>query len=139
MRKIAQTIPFLVIVGGLVLLAVQYAPAQNRRPATPAAEEAPATIADPAWAEYHGRSFEVERDLEKSLYLTAVQIVELAEQQGNAALAIPALESIAIKAPTQAVKNSIRRLIADIAMDAGDTDAADAVLKKMVDETLSQF
>ena len=92
----------------------------------------------PHWTDEHLDALEAEGTPEQSLYLSAVQLIELERARGDVKRAIPALEKLAERASTQKLRNAIRRLLVDIAREQKDLKAVEAYLNRIIEETLLQ-
>ena len=90
------------------------------------------------WTDQHLAALQAERTPEQSIYLSAVQIVELERARGDVKRAIPTLERLADRASTQTLRNAIRRLLVDIARQTGDAKGAKGYLDRIIDESLLQ-
>ena len=127
---------------GIVLVGTGLFAAKEQPPAE-AAElyqlREPVRLVPPHWSDTHLRSLSAESNVEQSIYLSAVQLTELERTQGDVTKAEPYLEQLAQRAPTQPLKNAVRRLLVDIALERRDYKAAEKHLKTIIDESLSQF
>ncbi len=127
---------------GIVLLGTGIFAAKEQPPAETAELyqlREPVRLVPPHWSDTHLRSLEAESNVEQSIYLSAVQLSELERTQGDVTKVEPYLEQLAQRAPTQPLKNAIRRLLVDIALERRDYKAAEKQLKTIIDESLSQF
>ena len=135
------TVGFLSCVG-IVLVGTSIFAAKEQPPAE-AAElyqlREPVRLVPPHWTDTHLRSLEAEANVDQSIYLSAVQLIELERTQGDVTKVEPYLEQLAQRAPTQPLKNAVRRLMVDIALERRDYKAAEKQLKTIIDESLSQF
>jgi hypothetical protein len=87
-------------------------------------------------------SLQAEETLEQSLYLSAVQKVRIERAQGDVRDAMPALEELAGKIPKQPLRNAVRRLLVDIALESGDARGykeAEQYLDAIIQESLAQY
>lgn len=100
----------------------------------PSVDEAP----EAHWTERHLQSLEAEARLEKSIYLAAVQLVELERERGDLSAAVTTLKDIATRAGSQQLRNAVNRLLFDIARERGDLDEARNHLDAIIEESLSQ-
>ena len=117
-------------------------PAAEATPAKPAAVETKPTylLAQPEhWTDKHLRSLEADSSTDRSIYLSAVQLVQLERDQGDVRRVIPALEALAKRTPTQQLKNAITRLLVEIALETKDYKAAEKYLNTIIDGSLVQY
>lgn len=94
---------------------------------------------DTHWTDDHLKALNAERRVDQSVYLSAVQLVELERERDKAYKALPYLETLASRIPEQPLKNAVRRLMVDIYLEEGDWQNADKQLKIIIDESLLQM
>lgn len=142
-RATAALAASILLVGAFALLATGRATGSDPFEATGAGDPfagAAATAPEPEkhWAEDHLRSFDAESSSEKSIYLAAVQLVELERERGDVTAAIPTLRDIATRAGRQQLRNAINRLLFEIAREQDDHDDAREHLHTIIEESLGQ-
>lgn len=94
---------------------------------------------DSHWSETPLESLEAEATPSQSIYLAAVQMVELNRSQGDVGAVLPLLEKLADDAPTAPLKNALKRLAADVAQEIGNTSKASSLLREILEQSLAQF
>ncbi len=97
------------------------------------------TVSSSHWTDPHLRSLSAESEPEKSIYLCAVQIIELERAQGDVGKAITWLEKLVVKVPQQNVKSAVRRLIVQLYLERGDYKSAEKEIERIVSESLLQM
>ncbi len=119
--------------------------AQNGRGDAPTAEastvreERVYLVDTPHWTNEHLESLKAEEDPEASIYLSAVQLVQLKRDEGNLREAVDTLQKLAPRTPTQPLKSALRRLLVEIHLEMGDTLEAEQELEKIINENLLQL
>lgn len=83
--------------------------------------------------------FESDVNPEQALYLAAAQMMDVARISGDFAWAERQLLRIATDCPKQSVRTSVRRLLVDHYLAAGDAASARTHLETIVAENLQQF
>ncbi len=129
----------LLAVGGPGLLAQQNQQADGAKEKEVRYEKIVFSPDEEHWTERHLKALQAERDVEQSIYLSAVQMVRMQREQGDAYKAIPFLEGLAKRSPSQPLRNAVRRLIVEIALDDGDWKKAEEQLKLIIEESLLQI
>lgn len=94
---------------------------------------------DEHWTTFHLKSLDAESTPDKSIYLSAIQLIQLERTQGDATKAVSYLEALAKRATSQPLKNAINRLLVDLALERRDFKEAERLLKKIVDESMIQM
>lgn len=135
-----------VVLGGVMATAASGNAAESSSP-TPVVVKAETTDAKVTyllgqpehWTDKHLRSLEADSTTDRSIYLSAVQMVQLERDQGDVRRAIPTLEALVKRTPTQQLKNAINRLLVEIALETKDYKMAEKYLNAIVDGSLIQY